>query len=90
MWYRVYYNRTKDAPWIWSYDQGTQKTEEQLKDFRCDGCDMKSDYDPKVLSGSPDVPKAWIWVRADRVRVVDGIGYFEMIDPFWKEMAWKW
>jgi hypothetical protein len=74
--YRLYYNRSEDAPWLWSYDQGTQDTEQLLRDYRLHGCDVRAGVDMSVPGGAKDRPKVWLAVEAKHVEAIDGVGHF--------------
>lgn len=66
---RIYFNRFADAPLIWSWDQGTQATEERVSGFELHGIAAVSGCDPAVPAGDKNSPKIWV----------------ELLDVIWQE-----
>jgi hypothetical protein len=73
--FRVYFNRKREAPQVWSIDEGSQDSEVNLTAFVIGpGCISTSRY-----SGEPandDSPSAWIEVLACGFEVTRGAAYF--------------
>ena len=68
--YRIYYNRGEEAPWIWSYDQGTMATETLLTEWRLHGCDVTSGRQSSdVHRTSVTEPHVWMDVDANLVKM---------------------
>jgi hypothetical protein len=61
MTYRIYFNRWRDAPLIWSVDEGTQATERNVREVRFDGVTGRTNTGPGDNYHSPTV---WIEVEA--------------------------
>lgn len=61
--FRLYFNRSKDFPYIWSFDTGTQQTEHTVTEFKGHINVVGCGYNPNVKN--PDTePKAWIIIES--------------------------
>lgn len=73
--FRVYFNRKREAPQVWSIDEGSQESEVNLQAFVIGpGCTAISHY-----NGQPpneDSPSAWIEVQAHGYEITRGAAYF--------------
>jgi hypothetical protein len=64
--WRVYFNRSAEAPQVWSVDQGSINSEINVRGFDIGyGCTAHEGYDSKVVKGDTRHPRAWIVVTAD-------------------------
>ena len=72
--YRAYYNKHSDAPQVWSIDEGTQDSEIHVLGFVTEG-KVQSRWNGE--RSQPDCPVAWIEIKADGFRVLNGIAIFE-------------
>lgn len=73
--YRVYFNRHREAPQVWSIDEGTQESEVNVIDwFTHQGCTTRSRYNGEKPNDSS--PSAWMEVNADNYYIVGGVAYF--------------
>lgn len=74
--YRIYYNREKDWPQVWSVDEGSQATEINVIGVEFDGVQVTSQHLPAPLADTPrESPFAWFEVTA-HLEVVGGVAYF--------------
>jgi hypothetical protein len=73
--YRVYFNSSKDAPFIWSFDSGSSESEVLVKNAHFAECHAWTHYDPKA-GDNKNTPTAWINVLAGYVEIVDDEVYF--------------
>lgn len=74
--FRVYFNRHREKPQIWSVDSGDQSTEANVIGFVVNGCAVISRYNGE--NPNDDSPSAWIEVHADYYYIVDGVVHFSM------------
>jgi len=75
MFFRVYFNRKREAPQIWSIDEGTQATEVNVINFQLlPGCTAKGFYTAEPVNDNS--PSAYMIVEADYYNVHQGIAYF--------------
>ncbi len=81
--YRIYYNRREDAPWVWSFDQGTQATERLLVGYRLHGVDVRNGQDLDVAGDT--APRVWIEFEAETVRIDAGVARFY---GRWTDSGW--
>lgn len=73
--YRVYFNRKREAPQVWSVDEGTQESEVNVCGFVIhQGCYTSSHYNGE--KPNEDSPVAWIEVHADYTYLANGIMNF--------------
>lgn len=73
--FRVYFNRKREAPQVWSVDEGTQASEVNVTAFFIsDGCTVRSHYNGE--KPNEDTPSAWMEVTADYYYIVDGVARF--------------
>lgn len=61
---RIYYNRTSDAPQVWSYDFGTQDTEQKIAGWRLYDVDAANGQDLTVPTGDRERPRVWIELKS--------------------------
>lgn len=61
---RIYYNRMSDAPYIWSFDHGTQETERQVTNWRLFDVDAVAGVDNRVDPNDKEAPRVWIELRS--------------------------
>jgi hypothetical protein len=61
--FRIYYNRREDYPNIWSFDSGSQDTEQIVTGYQGEvdiaGCGFNSEARKGIE------PAAWIWIDAN-------------------------
>jgi hypothetical protein len=57
---RVYFNRLSDLPRIWSFDHGTQETEQAVSSWKLYDVDASAGYDFDVSPSDKDHPRVWI------------------------------
>jgi hypothetical protein len=74
--YRVYYNRSSDAPLVWSVDEGTQETEINVARVSLHFCDVETIVNLKETVNPDETPKAWLQVRGV-LRVEGGTAIIE-------------
>lgn len=67
MTYRVYFNRWKEFPLIWSVDNGTQETEQNVAEVIFDGVEGRTASGPGDNENSPTV-----WIEATGTLSVSG------------------
>lgn len=73
--YRVYYNAREEAPFIWSFDQGTILTERKVKGFHIFGNAIaESGFD--VKGNNSTTPIGYIRVTANTCTVADDVVFF--------------
>lgn len=78
MTYRLYFNCRDSAPYVWSVDEGTQATEQIVRDVIANGCPMQTRALPpaKAALVDPKVsPIVWLEIRGT-LRIDDGIAKF--------------
>lgn len=85
MTFRIYYNTAADYPLIWSFDEGTQETEQNVRGYRLHGCDVKDGQDLSVPSKSKTAPRVWLEVQANLMKEKDGIAHFY---GRWTDSGW--
>lgn len=66
--YRVYYNRSSDYPFVWSFDDGDSKNEVLVTAIH--GPQFHSAYNPS--GDNENTPRAFFWVEATRAVLKDG------------------
>lgn len=72
--WRIYFNRHREAPQVWSIDQGDQSSEVNVQKVVCIGCYLESEY-----NGTPaneNTPSALFRVSADSLRIDNGQAIF--------------
>lgn len=57
---RIYYNRMADLPRIWSFDHGTQETEQQITGWKLYDVDAASGQDLDIPANDKERPRVWI------------------------------
>jgi hypothetical protein len=73
--FRVYFNRKREAPQVWSFDEGTQASEVNVIDFRVlPGCTANGHYN--FEKPNDDSPSAWMEVHADDYYMRGGVVFF--------------
>jgi hypothetical protein len=73
--YRAYFNRKREAPQVWSIDEGEQTSEINVQGFRLlPGCTARSVFNN--TKPNEDSPSAWIEIHADGYYIRDGEVYF--------------
>lgn len=82
--YRVYYNRRSDYPFIWSVDEGTQETEQNVKSVEFHDVSAMTNGDLTVPRSSTETPCVWFDVLYATLTVKDGVAYF-FHDDNWRE-----
>jgi hypothetical protein len=70
--FRVYYNKSADYPFVWSFDKGSSDTEQTVMELR--GERFESAYTSD--GDNVNTPRAFFWVTADEVVIRNGIAYF--------------
>lgn len=75
MLYRAYFNRSKDFPFIWSFDSGDSSTEVLVRNIHFAECHAWTHYDPKK-GDNLNTPTAWFYILAGYVEIIDGEAYF--------------
>lgn len=71
---RIYYNRRSDAPFVWSFDYGTQDTEEKIIRWVLHGVYASEGHDDTIPAEDQEHPKVWIQVLdASRIIIEDGV-----------------
>lgn len=74
--YRIYFNRKAEAPQVWSIDEGNQRSEFNVVDFKIHKVSMVepgADFSVKV---NQDTPTVWIWVRRAVMEMRQGVAHF--------------
>lgn len=66
--FRVYYNRSSDYPYVWSFDDGDSKNEVLVKNIY--GPNFTSAYNPD--GDNKDTPRAFFWVTASKALIQNG------------------
>jgi hypothetical protein len=66
--FRVYFNRSSDFPYVWSFDDGDIKNEVLVTKIH--GTSFVSDYDPS--GDNVNTPRGFFWVKASRAVLTDG------------------
>ncbi len=75
MLYRVYFNRKREAPQVWSIDEGTQASEINVASFFIGtGCTARGRYNGQPANDNS--PSAWLEVSADQYFVARGMAMF--------------
>ena len=75
--YRLYYNRSEDIPRVWSFDEGTQESEQIVSAFVIDcGCVARSGADFSAPRVSKEVPRVWVEIECDAMTVADDVARF--------------
>lgn len=69
---RIYFNRMADLPRIWSFDQGTQETEQAVSGWKLYDVDAASGQDLDIPPGDKDRPRVWIELSNVLGCTVDG------------------
>jgi hypothetical protein len=72
--FRAYFNRHREAPQVWSVDEGAQESEVNVMAFFADGCPVRSRYNGMKVN--EDSPSAWIEIEASRMDVAGGVAMF--------------
>jgi hypothetical protein len=73
--FRAYFNRHREAPQVWSIDEGSQDSEINVRSFvTSQGCTVRSKYNGKP--SNENTPSAWIEVEAIAYTIHEGICYF--------------
>jgi hypothetical protein len=69
---RVYFNRFRDWPLVWSFDDGDQQNEMNVRAFELHGVNGVSATDMTVPAGDEMRPRTWIELL--------GVVWFEVRD----------
>lgn len=73
--WRAYFNRHREAPQVWSIDEGSQETEVNVIRFEChQGCELVSHYN--ATPANDDAPSAWLVITAEEMSVRKGVAHF--------------
>jgi len=73
--YRVYFNRKREAPQVWSIDEGNQASEVNVIAFHVyPGCTVGSRFNGEPANDNS--PSAWIEVVCDNLVLRNGVAYF--------------
>lgn len=72
--YRVYYNRSADFPFVWSFDDGDSKNEQNVTAIHGVLSGFESAYDPG--GDNINTPRAFFWIDAEKVRLEKGEAWF--------------
>lgn len=73
--FRVYFNRKREAPQVWSIDEGDQSTEVNVINFRLGPwVTAEGEYNGQRVNDT--TPSALMLVEAKGYRIVDGIAVF--------------
>jgi hypothetical protein len=73
--YRAFFNRHREAPQVWSIDEGTQASEINVIGFVVGpACFAISRYNGE--KANDNTPSAWIEIHADYYYIKDGVVYF--------------
>lgn len=73
--FRVYFNRKREFPQVWSFDEGTQDSEVNVKNFHTlPGVVTQGAYNGEKPNDNS--PSAWMVVAADDFYIKDGEVYF--------------
>lgn len=81
--YRVYFNRKNEYPQIWSVDEGDQKSEINVSDFKFHRVSAESRADLSVKPNN-DTPIAWVLIRNATLTIKDGVAHF-FHNPNWRD-----
>lgn len=85
--YRIYYNRHKDYPFVWSIDEGSQDTEINLIDVILHKVNrVQTGGDITAPRHSETVPAVWFDVFNATLAVKDGVAHLFQ-DPNWRVPA---
>jgi hypothetical protein len=74
--YRIYFNRKREAPQVWSYDEGDQRSEVNIIDYKLHNISLiepGADFGVKV---NPDTPTVWLIVHRASVQMREGVAHF--------------
>lgn len=74
--YRIYFNRKREAPQVWSYDEGDQSTEVNIIDYKLHKISLVepgADFGVKANENSPTV---WLIVHRAIVQMQAGVAHF--------------
>lgn len=71
--YRFYFNKSNEAPQIWSVDEGSHASEFNVQRVMLHGVNAESNSD---LTREYPEPKAWLEVVAQRMEIVEGTVHF--------------
>lgn len=73
--FRAYFNRKREAPQVWSVDEGTQATEINVLNWvASECCRVESRYNGEKVN--EDTPSAFVEITAIGFHVSHGICYF--------------
>jgi hypothetical protein len=73
--FRVYFNRKREAPQVWSVDEGSQESEVNVINFVVsEGCNAHGHY--AGIPPNDNSPSAWMVVRADGYWISNGVAIF--------------
>lgn len=72
--FRVYFNRHREAPQVWSVDEGSQDSEINVREVRLLGVDAKTCYSPIRPADDDLSPRCWFQVQG-HLRVEGGVAY---------------
>lgn len=72
--YRVYYNRSSDFPYVWSFDDGHSENEQNVTAIHGEFTGFNSAYDPQ--GDNINTPKAYFWIEANSVTIKKGEAWF--------------
>lgn len=73
---RVYFNRLSDLPRIWSFDHGTQETEQAVSGWKLYDVDAEAGQDLTVDSSDRERPRVWIELgKVVGFNVIDDVLY---------------
>lgn len=73
--FRAYFNRKREAPQVWSIDEGSQDSEVNIVGFVVHpGCEIHSRYNG--TKANEDSPSAWMDIHADHYYINAGVAHF--------------
>lgn len=72
--FRAYFNRKREAPQVWSIDEGSQSSEVNVKAFFADDCAIHSRYNGDAVND--DSPSAWLEIDAEGYAIAGGVAMF--------------
>lgn len=73
--FRVYFNRHREFPQIWSFDEGDQASEVNVKNFHLlPGCTSQGGYNGN--KPNDNWPSAWMEIVADEFYIRGGEVFF--------------
>lgn len=73
--WRAYFNRKREAPQVWSIDEGSQDSEiNVIAIVSGPGCHTVTRYDGTPVND--DTPSAWLEISATNLHVEGGLAYF--------------